>query len=160
MFHEAGAVACAFAVRRLLARERQGAGRHEDAVSGDRAFDFAQSTHSAGDVRACLEDGARHRRRRELQRTERGDPQLQRFAREAAVAAVSGVRRSRGQAAGLREQLHENHSRHNRLAGEVPLKIEIVGIRYTSRRGTRAVLNVNDFLDQPHGRLMREAVNQ
>ena len=157
MFHEAGAVACAFAVRRLLARERQGAGRHEDAVSGDRAFDFAQSTHSAGDVRACLEDGARQRRRRELQRTERGDPQLQRFARE---AAVSAVRRSRGQAAGLREQLHENHGRHNRLAGEVPLKIEIVGIRYTSRGGTRAVLNVNDFLDQPHGRLMREAVNQ
>ena len=154
MFHEAGAVACAFAVRRLLARERQGAGGHEDAVSGDRAFDFAQSTHSAGDVRACLEDGARHRRRRELQRAERGDPQLQRFARKPVA------RGGRGQTAGLREQLHENHGRHNRLAREVPLKIKIVGIRYTSRRGTRAVLNVNDFLDQPHGRLMREAVNQ
>ena len=70
------------------------------------------------------------------------------------------VRRSRGQAAGLREQLHENHGGHDRLAGEVALKIEVVGIRYTARGGTRAVLNVNDLLDQPHGRLMRQAVNQ
>jgi hypothetical protein len=61
--------------------------------------------------------------------------------------------------AGLREQFDQDDRRHNRLTRKVSLKIKIVGARQATAGRALAVPHVDDVFEQPHRRLMRQALD-
>ena len=137
-----------------LTGERQAARRDEDAVGGHRAFNLEQPTETTGDTRARLEHGPGPGSRRKLERPDRCHPELYRRARFACRG------RRDGDPPRLREQLDEDHRGHDRPPWKMSLEIEVVGMGTPPPHRAPAVLELDDFLEQPHRRLMRQAIDQ
>jgi hypothetical protein len=69
-------------------------------------------------------------------------------------------RRGNGDPTSLREQLDEDHRRHDRPSWKVSLKIKVIRMGLPPPDRALAMLKLDDFFEQPHRRLMRQAVDQ
>src|SRR3954466_217125 len=98
-------------------RERDAPGCDQHAVSSHGSFDLVQPADAAGDARGRVERHASSCRRGKLEGSDRGHAQLR--------ALTLVFRRGHDDAANLREHLDEDYRRHDGLAGEVTLEIEI-----------------------------------
>ena len=100
-----------------------------------------------------LQHGAGNRRRRELEGSERCDSQWP------ARRGLARLRRGDGNATRLSDQLDQDDGRHHRVIGKVSLKIKVVRARDAAARGALTVNHLDDLLQEPHRRPMRQAVN-
>ena len=136
-----------------LAGEGDAAGRHEHTVGRHVPLDLEDAAELSDEPRVHLERGPDTRRSGKLARSE------SRHAQVPDSAGPVATRGRDGQTSRLCKQLHEDDGWHNRLTRKVPLKKEILRARHTPRGRVLAGGHSHDFLDQPHGRLMRQRVN-
>ena len=83
-----------------------------------------KTAHASGDARDRFECHIRPGRAGELEAAKRRHAQRKRRS-----AASRASRAADGQAAGLREQFHQDDGGHDRLSGEMSLKEPVVGMR-------------------------------
>jgi hypothetical protein len=133
------------AASRALTAQRDAACRRETTVSGDLPFDPVQPSKLAANPCAHFKHRPRSDRRRKLERAQRRNAQL----------AGPGDR----QPSCLRDELHKNHGRHDRISGEVSLEIEVIRPRDAPTHRTFAGSDLDNFLEQSHRRLVRQGID-
>ena len=114
--------------------ERDAACGNHPAIRRHFSFYLVETAEPAGNARARFEVRAGTCGGRELERPEGRNPHLQRGI------SITVSRGGRGKPAHLREHLHENHRRDDRLPGKVTIEVEIGrdrvgGPRPRARRG-------------------------
>ena len=134
--------------------ERDAACGNHPAVRRHFSFYLVETAEPAGNARTRLEVRARTGSRRELEWPEGRNPHLQRST------SITASRSRRGKPAHLREHLHENDRRDDRLPGKVTIEVKIGRDRVAAPGRALAGDELRDPFDEPHGRLMRKKIER
>lgn len=112
------------------------------------ALDFVDAAELSDETRPGIQVNIGARRGWKLKGPETGDPESAAISRRCS--------RCDDESAGLREQLDEDDRRHHRLPRKMSLEEEVVRARDAARCGPFAGDDLDDFLDEPHRRLVRQ----
>jgi len=134
--------------------ERDAACGNHPAIRRDFSFYLVETAEPAGNARARFEVRARTCGRRELEWPEGRNPHLQRGI------SMTASRGGRGKPAHLREHLHENDRRDDRLPGKVTIEVKIGRGRMAAPGRALAGDELRDPLDEPHRWLVREKLER
>lgn len=132
-------------------RQGHAPARHDGGLAADFAVDFVKGRDLPDDARRDLEDHAASGGGGKLERTEGGQPQLQRLTGRPAG-------RTRGKPAGLRNQFDQDDGGHDWKTGKVAVEIEIGGPCPSDAQCAFAGNELHYFVDQAHRRLVRQQV--
>jgi hypothetical protein len=132
-------------LRLALTAQRDTACGGKTTVCCHLPLDPVQPSKPSADTGAHFEDRARSDCRRKLERAQ---------SRNAQPAGLRDRQPSR-----LRDELNKNHGRHDGIAGEMSLEIEVVGPRDAPTHRTLAGGDLNNLLYQSHGRLVRQLID-
>ena len=134
--------------------QRDAARGNHPAIRRHFSFYLAETAKPAGNARARFEVRARTGRRRELEWPEGRNPHRQRSI------SITASRGGRGKPAHLREHLHENDRRDDRLPGKVTIEVKIGRDRVAAPGRALARDELRDPLDKPHRWLVREKLER
>jgi hypothetical protein len=134
--------------------ERDAARGNHPAIRRHFSFYLVETAEPAGNARTRLEVRARTGSRRELEWPEGRNPHLQRST------SITASHSRRGKPAHLREHLHENHRRDDRLPRKVTIEVKIGRDRVAAPGGALARDELSDPLDEPHRWLVREKLER